>query len=138
MASRWWDPGDLGVCGEFSSREGFGLAGWKVVLILRWFGLKRDKGIRERLRNHRIIRDLLAILIFIKTVSQSREGNISGDCQSTDFGFLMEIGGINYRLVSVKVSGIFVWVFGCEVSQKILFCQSLPRMHNTRFDIYQL
>ncbi|WZZ27484.1 hypothetical protein YC2023_010885 [Brassica napus] len=98
MASRWWDPGDLGVCGEFSSREGFGLAGWKVVLILRWFGLKRDKGIRERLRNHRIIRDLLAILIFIKTVSQSREGNISGDCQSTDFGFLMEIGGINYRL----------------------------------------
>ncbi|KAF3532935.1 hypothetical protein DY000_02042492 [Brassica cretica] len=102
MASQWWDPGDLGVCGEFSSREGFGLAGWKVVLILRWFGLKRDKGIREGLRNHGILRDLLAILILIKTVSQSMEGNMSGDCQSTDFGFLMEIGGINYRLVSIK------------------------------------
>lgn len=88
MASRWWDPGDLGVCGEFSSREGFGLAGWKVVLILRWFGLKRDKGIRERLRNHRIIRDLLAILIFIKTVSPSREGNISGDCNLQILAFL--------------------------------------------------
>uniref|UniRef100_A0A0D3ACK8 Endonuclease/exonuclease/phosphatase domain-containing protein n=1 Tax=Brassica oleracea var. oleracea TaxID=109376 RepID=A0A0D3ACK8_BRAOL len=99
MASRWWDPGDLGVCGEFSSREG-------------------DKGIRERLRNHRILGDLLAILILIKTVSQSRKGNMSGDCQSTYFGFLMEIGGINYRLVSIKGSGIFVWVFE--------FCQSLP------------
>ncbi|KAG5388195.1 hypothetical protein IGI04_029736 [Brassica rapa subsp. trilocularis] len=97
MASRWWDPGDLGVGGEFSSRVGFGLVGSKVVLILRWFGLKRDKGIRERFRNHGILGDLLAILILIKKVSQSRE-----------------------------VSGIFVWVFGCEVSQKILFCQSLP------------
>ncbi|WZZ08041.1 hypothetical protein YC2023_093962 [Brassica napus] len=73
MASRWWDPGDLGVGGEFSSRVGFGLVGSKVVLILRWFGLKRDKGIRERFRNHGILGDLLAILILIKKVSQSRE-----------------------------------------------------------------
>uniref|UniRef100_M4DF08 Transmembrane protein n=1 Tax=Brassica campestris TaxID=3711 RepID=M4DF08_BRACM len=118
MASRWWDPGDLGVCGEFSSTEGFGLAGWKVVWILRWLRLRRDKGIRKRLRNHGILGDLLVILILIKTVSQRREGNMSGDCQSTDLGFVMEIGGINYRLVSIKVSGIFVWVFG--------FYQSLP------------
>ncbi|CAN7029713.1 unnamed protein product [Brassica rapa subsp. trilocularis] len=71
MASRWWDPGDLGVGGEFSSRVGFGLVGSKVVLILRWFGLKRDKGIRERFRNHGILGDLLAILILIKKMLRS-------------------------------------------------------------------
>ncbi|KAG5378433.1 hypothetical protein IGI04_026275 [Brassica rapa subsp. trilocularis] len=98
----WLRGGEIPVCGEFSSTE----------------GLRRDKGIRKRLRNHGILGDLLVILILIKTVSQRREGNMSRDCQSTDLGFVMEIEGINYRLVSIKVSGIFLWVFG--------FCQSLP------------
>ncbi|CAN7048968.1 unnamed protein product [Brassica rapa subsp. trilocularis] len=31
----WLRGGEIPVCGEFSSTEGFGLAGWKVVWILR-------------------------------------------------------------------------------------------------------
>ncbi|KAG5387716.1 hypothetical protein IGI04_029257 [Brassica rapa subsp. trilocularis] len=73
MVSRWWDPGDLGVRDAFSHREGFGLEVWRFALILRWFGLKRDKGIREKLRNYGILGDLLAISILRKMVSQRRE-----------------------------------------------------------------
>lgn len=100
MVSRWWDPGDLGVRDAFSHREGFGLEVWRFALILRWFGLKRDKGIREKLRNYGIygiLGDLLAISILRKMVSQRREGNIFDDCQPIVLAFLMEIRGINYR-----------------------------------------